>query len=101
MIEEGIHDGDFVIVLRREQASPGEMVVALVHDEATLEALLPRRRKGKAAARESPHEADLRVGRRCAGPRGRRGVDAEVLNLELPEMARPGLEGRFFCPSGG
>lgn len=41
MIEEGIHDGDFVIVLRRELASPGEMVVALVHDEATLKHFFP------------------------------------------------------------
>lgn len=41
MIEEGIHDGDFVIVLRREQARPGEMVVALVHDEATLKHFFP------------------------------------------------------------
>src|SRR5437763_15846668 len=30
MIEEGIHDGDFVIVLRREVAEPGETVVGLV-----------------------------------------------------------------------
>jgi repressor LexA len=41
MIEEGIHDGDFVIVLRREQATPGEMVVALVGDEATLKHFFP------------------------------------------------------------
>jgi repressor LexA len=41
MIEEGIHDGDFVIVLRRELAAPGEMVVALVHDEATLKHFFP------------------------------------------------------------
>jgi repressor LexA len=36
MIEEGIHDGDFVVVLRRETVDPGEMVVALIGDEATL-----------------------------------------------------------------
>ena len=41
MIEEGIHDGDFVIVLRREAAEPGEMVVALVGDEATLKRFYP------------------------------------------------------------
>ena len=41
MIEEGIHDGDFVIVLRRDAAEPGEMVVALVGDDATLKRFYP------------------------------------------------------------
>ena len=41
MIEEGIHDGDYVIVLRRDAAEPGEMVVALVNEEATLKRFFP------------------------------------------------------------
>lgn len=41
MIQEGIHDGDLVIVLRRERAQPGEMVVALVNGEATLKRFYP------------------------------------------------------------
>jgi repressor LexA len=41
MIDEGIHDGDLVVVSRREEASSGEMVVALVGDEATLKRLYP------------------------------------------------------------
>jgi repressor LexA len=41
MIEEGIHDGDFVIVLRRDAAEPGEMVVALIGDDATLKRFYP------------------------------------------------------------
>ena len=41
MIEEGVHDGDFVIVLRREAAEPGEMVVALIGDDATLKRFYP------------------------------------------------------------
>ena len=41
MIEEGIHDGDLVVVARRDVADPGEMVVALVEDEATLKRLYP------------------------------------------------------------
>jgi repressor LexA len=42
MIQEGIYDGDFVIVLKREQAQPGEMVVALVGGvEATLKHFFP------------------------------------------------------------
>lgn len=41
MIEEGIHDGDFVVVLKRDTAEPGEMVVALIGDEATLKRFYP------------------------------------------------------------
>jgi repressor LexA len=41
MIEEGIHDGDFVVVRRRELARPGEMVVALIDGEATLKRFYP------------------------------------------------------------
>lgn len=36
MIEDGIHDGDLVVVQRRESAVNGEMVAALVSGEATL-----------------------------------------------------------------
>jgi repressor LexA len=39
MIDEGIHDGDFVIVLRRDLAE--EMVVALVGEDATLKRFYP------------------------------------------------------------
>lgn len=41
MIGEGIHDGDWVIVERRDRADPGEMVVALLGDEATLKRFYP------------------------------------------------------------
>ena len=41
MIAEGIHDGDLVVVLRREKAEAGDMVVALVNDEATLKRIYP------------------------------------------------------------
>ena len=41
MIEDGIQDGDFVIVLRRPVASPGETVVALIRGEATLKRFYP------------------------------------------------------------
>lgn len=36
MIDEGIHDGDFVIITRRELAENGQMVVANVRGEVTL-----------------------------------------------------------------
>jgi repressor LexA len=41
MIDEGIHDGDFIVVLRRDVADPGEMVVALIGDDATLKRFYP------------------------------------------------------------
>jgi repressor LexA len=41
MVEEGIHDGDLVVVSRREEARSGEMVVVLVGDEATLKRFYP------------------------------------------------------------
>jgi len=36
MVDEGIRDGDYIIVEGRETANPGETVVALVGDEATV-----------------------------------------------------------------
>ena len=41
MIEEGIHDGDLVVVQQREEAESGDMVVAMVDDEATLKRFFP------------------------------------------------------------
>lgn len=41
MIDEGIHDGDLVVVQRREAASAGEMVVALIGSDATLKRFYP------------------------------------------------------------
>jgi len=42
MIQEGIYDGDYVVVLRRDRASAGEMVVALVGKaEVTLKRFYP------------------------------------------------------------
>ena len=42
MIEEGIHDGDLVVVQQRDEARAGEMVVALVGEEATLKRFYPQ-----------------------------------------------------------
>lgn len=41
MIEAGILDGDYVVVRPRERASSGEMVVALIGDEATVKYYRP------------------------------------------------------------
>lgn len=38
---EGIFDGDLVVVERRDEVRPGEMVVALVGDEVTLKRYYP------------------------------------------------------------
>jgi repressor LexA len=45
MIDEGIHDGDLVVVQRREGATAGEMVVALVGSDATLKRFYPEGRE--------------------------------------------------------
>jgi repressor LexA len=36
MVDDGVHDGDYVVIQKREKATNGEMVVALVNGEATL-----------------------------------------------------------------
>jgi repressor LexA len=41
MIDEGIRDGDYIIVEGRDAASPGETVVALIGDEATVKKYFP------------------------------------------------------------
>ncbi len=41
MIDEGIQEGDLVVVLQRDRADSGEMVVALVENEATLKRFYP------------------------------------------------------------
>jgi repressor LexA len=41
MIEDGIHDGDFIFVKKTPSATPGEIVVALIEDEATCKRFFP------------------------------------------------------------
>jgi repressor LexA len=41
MIDEGIRDGDYIIVESREAANPGETVVALIDGEATVKKYYP------------------------------------------------------------
>ncbi|MBL8915529.1 MAG: transcriptional repressor LexA [Archangium sp.] len=41
MIEAGIHDGDFIFVKKAPSATPGEIVVALIEDEATVKSFHP------------------------------------------------------------
>jgi repressor LexA len=41
MVDEGIRDGDYIIVEERGAATPGETVVALIGDEATVKKYYP------------------------------------------------------------
>ena len=41
MVDDGICDGDLIVVAQREEAHSGEMIVALVGDEATLKRYYP------------------------------------------------------------
>ncbi len=41
MIEAGIHDGDFIFVKKAPHATPGEIVVAMIEDEATVKSYHP------------------------------------------------------------
>jgi len=41
MIDDGIHDGDFIFVKKTPSAHPGEIVVALIEDEATVKRYFP------------------------------------------------------------
>lgn len=53
MIEAGIHDGDYVVVRKQSDATPGSIVAALLEDEATIKTLV--RDSGKTLLRaENP-----------------------------------------------
>jgi repressor LexA len=54
MIEEGIYEGDYVIVRQQETADPGEIVVALLGEEATVKRL---QKKGKLLSLEAANAA--------------------------------------------
>jgi repressor LexA len=41
MIDDGIHDGDYLFVRKTPSAHPGEIVVALIEDEATVKRYYP------------------------------------------------------------
>ena len=43
MIEAGIHDGDYVFVRKQLEAPRGQIVIALVGDEATCKYFFPER----------------------------------------------------------
>ncbi len=71
MIEDGIHDGDTILVQRQEYAMDGEIVVAVVNHEATVKRIYQRKKRdGKIELRPAnstmesfwyrPEEVDIR-----------------------------------------
>jgi len=57
MIEAGIDDGDMVLVKRQDYAQPGQIVVALMEEEATLKRYFPEPQDG--FIRLHPENKDL------------------------------------------
>ncbi len=55
MIEAGIHDGDFIFVKKAPNATPGEIVVAMIEDEATVKSYHPEGDR----IRFQPHNASM------------------------------------------
>lgn len=45
MIDAGIHEGDYVVVRQQDRANAGQIVVALLEDEATVKYYQPRRER--------------------------------------------------------
>ena len=45
MIDAGIDDGDYVVIQQKNAADPGQIVVALIDDEATLKRYYPEQTK--------------------------------------------------------
>ena len=86
MIEEGIRDGDYIIVEGRETANDGETVVALVNGEATVKKFY-REHDGRIRLEPAnvDHAADLRLGGRPAGAR-RGGRPDAPLPLSAPYL---------------
>lgn len=60
MIDAGILEGDYVIVRRQDTASAGEIVVALLEDEATVKRYQPGRGRVELVA-ENPNYAPIVV----------------------------------------
>ncbi len=57
MIDSGIYDGDIVIVRKQDTAEDGEIVIALLDDEATVKTLRNKRIKAYLEASNSKYKA--------------------------------------------
>ena len=75
MVDAGIFDGDYVLVRPQERAESGEIVVALIDDEATVKRFFHEGRRVRLQPENeamdpiylSPQEAELRVLGKVAG----------------------------------
>jgi repressor LexA len=68
MIEEGIHEGDYVIVRQQDTADPGEIIVVLLGEEVTVKRL---RKEGQRLFLEAanPAYAPIPLTRQSPSPR--------------------------------
>ncbi len=57
MVDSGIYDGDIVIVRKQDTAEDGEIVIALLEDEATVKTLRNKRIKAYLEASNSKYKA--------------------------------------------
>jgi repressor LexA len=57
MIDSGIYDGDIVIVRKQDSAEDGEIVIALIEDEATVKTLRNKRIRAYLEASNSKYKA--------------------------------------------
>ncbi len=57
MIDSGIYDGDIVIVRKQDTAEDGEIVIALLDDEATVKTLRNKRIKAYLEASNSKYKS--------------------------------------------
>ncbi len=78
MKEAGILEGDYVVVRPQDTAEDGEIIVALLGEEATVKRFYPRERPHPPAARERGNGADPQ--QRGPGARPRRRTDAKRLS---------------------
>ena len=58
MIDAGINDGDLVVIRAQDYASPGQIVVALMEDEATLKRFYPEPEKERIRLHPENEEMD-------------------------------------------
>ncbi len=87
MKDAGILEGDFVVVHSQDTAQDGDVVVALLGEEATVKRFFRESRPHPAAARERDDGADSQQGGQGARPRG--GPAQERLSGGGPMLAWP------------
>ena len=93
MMNAGILDRDKIIAQRQDYAQNGDIVVALLEDEATVKTLLRRRRTRSPAARKRKLHADLRRERGRFGQGHRRVAHVQISFISESAIISPS----FMC----